>query len=292
VDGTSIDQGYEATAAPSALLSLDYTCTITNAAISGQAPKDMDAAFTDRIAPLYNPRGAKTIAWNGGVTNGLAVVGESVQNAYQDVLAWNRKAHAQGWKTVVSTMISRCGTGTNQSQTNDVLAQQFNALLLANGDQFDWVANEAAYPYLGATGAYANTTYFNSDAGCGVHPNNTGQAGIVAVMRAGFEGVYANPVTSVSAAYTQLNSDRLILANSTSASFALTLIDANNASFNSQGKLCVKNTGINTVTLTPINSETIDGASSYAVASLAAACVRPFIANPAAGQAQWVRVAP
>ena len=46
-----------------------------------------------------------------------------------------------------------------------MLAQQFNALLLANGDQFDWVANEAAYPYLGATGAYANTTYFNADAG-------------------------------------------------------------------------------------------------------------------------------
>jgi hypothetical protein len=289
VDGTSIDYGYEATSAPSALLSLDYSCTITNMAISGQASKDMDAAFNNRIAPLYNPRGAKNIAWNGGVTNGIAAAGESAQDAFQDVLAWNRKAHAQGWKTVVSTMVSRTGTGPNQSQTNDVLAQQFNALLLANGDQFDWVANEAAYPYLGATGAYANTTYFNAD---GVHPNNAGQVGIVAVMRAGFEGAYANPMTSVSAAYTQGNADRLIVANSTAASFAITLVDANATSFNSQGKLCVKNTGTNTVTLTPINGETIDGASSYAVGSLATACVRPFLASPAAGQAEWVRVEP
>ena len=101
VDGTSIDQGYEASAAPSALIALDYSCTITNTAISGQAPKDMDAAFNNRIAPLYNPRGAKNIAWNGGVTNGIAGVGESVQNAFQDVLSWNKKAHAQGWKTIV-----------------------------------------------------------------------------------------------------------------------------------------------------------------------------------------------
>jgi hypothetical protein len=252
----------------------------------------MDAAFNNRIAPLYNPRGAKNIAWNGGVTNGIANAGESVQDAFQDVLSWNRKAHAQGWKTVVSTMISRGCTGPNQTSTNDVLAQQFNALLLANGDQFDWVANEAAYPYLGATGAYANTTYFNADAGCPTHPTNAGQVGIVAVMRAGFEGVYANPMTSVSAAYTQGNADRLIVANSTAASFAITLVDANATSFNTQGKLCVKNTGTNTVTLTPINSETIDGASSFAVSSLATACVRPLIANPAAGQAEWVRVEP
>jgi trimeric autotransporter adhesin len=292
VDGTSIDIGYEATSAPSALLALDYSCTITNLAISGQAAKDMDAAFNNRMALVYNPRGARNIAWNGGVTNGIAVTGESVQDAYQDVLSWNRKAHAQGWKTVVSTMISRACTGTGQSSTNDVLAQQFNALLLANGDQFDWVANEAAYAYLGATGAYSNTTYFNTDSGCPTHPTNAGQVGIVAVMRAGFEGVYGNPVTAVSAAYTQINADRLILANSTTASFALTLVDANTASFNTQGRLCVKNTGSNTVTLTPVNSETIDGSSTYAVASLATACIRPFIANPAAGQAQWVRVAP
>jgi hypothetical protein len=292
VDGTSIDYGYEATSAPSALMALGYTCTITNMAISGQASKDMDAAFNNRIAPLYNPRGAKNIAWNGGVTNGIAVAGETVQDAYQDVLAWNRKAHAQGWKTVVSTMISRGCTGPNQTSTNDVLAQQFNALLLANGDQFDWVANEAAYPYLGATGAYANTTYFNTDSGCPTHPTNAGQVGIVQVMQAGFNGVYGNPMTSVSAAYTQVNSDRLIVANSAAASFAITLVDANATSFNTQGKLCVKNTGANTVTLTPINGETIDGESSYAVGSLATACVRPFLANPAAGQAEWVRVEP
>jgi hypothetical protein len=131
-----------------------------------------------------------------------------------------------------------------------------------------------------------------ADGGCGTHPTNAGQVGIVQVMQAAFNGVNANPMTSVSAAYTQLPSDRLILANSTSASFALTLIDANVTSFNSQGKLCVKNIGTNTVTLTPINSETIDGASTYSVVPLATACVRPFIANPAAGQAQWVRVEP
>lgn len=286
-DGTSIDVGFEATAAPPTLLSLDYPCTITNFSRSGQDPKDMDAGFQNRAALIYHPRGAKNILYNGGPTNGLMNDGESVQDAFQDVLAWNRKAHAQGWKTVVSTMLSRTGTGTG-GLTGDVLAQQFNALLLANGDAFDWVANMAAAPQLGATGAYASTTYFNAD---GVHPKDAGQTYYVAGMRAGFEGVYANPLTTVTAAYTQVPSDRLIVANSSSA-FAVTLIDANTASFNSAGELCLKNAGTGTVTLTPVNSETIDGAANLAVAAQATACIRPYVANPAAGGAVWIKVQP
>jgi hypothetical protein len=164
ITGTSIDQGFQASQTPASLLALDFPCTIYNGSISGQACKDMDAGYEDREAPLYNARGQRNIAWHGGVTNGVCNYLQSPQNAFADVLAWNRKAKAQGYKTVVSTMISRAGNyvtnGGVTSYTGDQLAQAFNALLLANGDEFDWVANLAADPILGATGASANATYF------------------------------------------------------------------------------------------------------------------------------------
>jgi hypothetical protein len=288
ITGTSIDQGYQASHPPSYYLAQDanIVCTIADMSVSGQAPRDMDAAYLDREGLIYHQRGLKDIAYNGGVTNGLMNYTESPTDALADEISWSRKARAQGYKTIASTMLSRTGTGYN-GLTGDVLAQQYNALLLANSDEFDWIANPAAAPQLGATGANANATYFAD----GVHPVDAGQVFYVAAEKAAFEGVYGTPSTSVSAAYTVIPSDRLILANST-ASFAVTLMDANYANFGRAGKLCVKNTGANTVTLTPVNSETIDGAANLAVASQGTACILPYVANPAAGGAVWIKVQP
>ncbi len=118
-------------------------------------------------------------------------------------------------------MLSRTGTGYS-SQTGDQLAQAYNALLLANANECDWLANPAAAPQLGATSAYASGANFTD----GVHPTDTGQAFYVAAEKCAFEGVVHSPVTNVSGNYTQKCADSLIVQNSSSNS-TLTLINAN-----------------------------------------------------------------
>jgi hypothetical protein len=287
ITGTSIDQGFQASGTPASRLALDFPCTIYNLSISGQASKDMDAGYEDREAPLYNIQGQRNIAWHGGVTNSLTNYLQSPANALLDVLAWNRKAKAQGYQTVVSTMISRSGNyvtgGGSTSYTGDQLAQAFNALLLANGDEFDWVANLAADPILGATGASANTTYFAD----GTHPNDTGQALWLAIMRAGVEGVYGNPITIVSANYTQIDSDRLVVQTSSSAT-TFTLKNANYQSFNRAGVLKIKNIGTGTLTVAAFSGQTINGSGTVTVAAGASLTLYPFVLNPAVGGAEWL----
>jgi len=289
VDGTSIDQGFEASATPISLVTFTSPCTVTNFAVSGQSSADMAGGFQDRAYRTVSIGSLSTI-YNGGPTNSLVGLGETPQEALQDILLWNRQAHLQGAKTIASTMLSRGCTGTGGA-TGDVLAQEFNALLLANGDQFDWVDNPAAFPQLGATGAYSNTTYFNTDAGCPTHPTNAGQVFYVQSLQSAYNGVWGSPMTPISAAYTQLPSDRLIVASSTTA-YAVTLIDADTASFNIAGKLCLSNIGTGVVTLTPVNSETINGAANLAVAASTTACIRPFVADAATAGANWVKVQP
>jgi len=81
-------------------------------------------------------------------------------------------------------------------------------------------------------------------------------AGRVDVTIASTTGA-AGPVTSVSAAYTALSTDSIILANGT---FAVTLLSAVTAG--SGHLLEVKNVGTGIVTVLPAGAETIDGDSS------------------------------
>lgn len=92
------------------------------------------------------------------------------------------------------------------------------------------------------------------------------------------DGQKAQPVTSVSGAYTALITDEIILANPTAASFAVTLPSAANTAL----RLIVKktDTGANTVTVTPQAGQTIDGASTLVIsAAHQAKTVVPFGGN-------------
>ena len=288
VTGTSIDQGYMAHHDPTTLLALDFPCTIRNFAVSGQAPKDMAAAVQDREAVVYHPQAARNIAYNGGPTNGVTSYREKPQNAFQDVLDWNNKVHALGYKSIVSTMLSRCGTTGYQGSSGDVLKQAFNALLLANADQFDWVANQAAAPQVGADGACTNAAYFTDAAsGIAAHPSDAGQAFYVAAMRAGFEGVYQTPSTSVSGAYTQIPSDTNLIASG-QLPYTVTLMDANTANFNKKGTLCVHNVGSDVVTLAPVNGQLVNSNSTLQVPPGTSTCIRATVVDPIAAGASWI----
>ena len=287
ITGTSIDQGANASQPPSNLLALDFPCTIDDFAKSGQAPKDMTGGVQDREATVYHVRAPRNIAYNGGPTNGVINYLETAANAYQDIVDWNTQVHALGFKSIVTTMISRCQIGSH-GYTGDQLKQQFNALLLANADQFDWVANQAAAPQLGADNACENPAYFFiTDQLPGVHPNDGGQQFYVAAERAAFEGVYGNSSTSIAGTYTQRPSDRMIEASGTQ-SYTISLMDANTANFKSNGRLCVSNNGTGNVTLASITGQTVIGARSITIAPGAQQCIRPTVENPSAAGAVWI----
>ena len=285
ITGTSIDKGYATHHDPTTLLALDFPCTIHNFAVTGQASKDMAAAVQDREAGVYHPQAARNIAYNGGPTNGVTNYRESPQNAFQDVLDWSNKVHALGYKTIVSTMISRCSTAGYQGSSGDALKQDFNALLLANADQFDWVANQAAAPQIGADAACLNRTYFVDTA----HPSDAGQAFYVAAMRTGFEGVYQTTNTSITGAYTQLPSDTNLIAGGL-LPYSVILMDANTANFNKKGTLCVNNAGSSIVTLAPVNGQLVNGGLAFQIAPGDTSCIRATVVDPVAGGASWIVV--
>jgi hypothetical protein len=280
-DGTSIDQGFQSGGASiSTLLNLDFPCTLHDFSESGQPPMDMNYGFPDRAGSVYHPNAQRNIAFNGGVVNGVIRYLEPPQLALQDVLNWNAQAHALGYKTIVTTMMSECASPGYNGQSGDSLAQQFNALLLADAAQFDWVDNLAAWPSLGAIGACSGPAFAD-----GLHLSILGQSLYVANERVAFEGVYAKPLTTVSGPYSQQPSDRTIQV--AGGAYSIQLIDANSASFNAAGRLCIQNTNPNSIQVLPVTGETIDGASSLAIAGGSTVCVRPIVANPATAGANW-----
>jgi hypothetical protein len=287
VTGTSLDQGYLASHAPSDLLKLDFPCTIHNFAVSAQAPADMAAGYEDREATVYHPSAARNIAINGGPTNGVINYQESPANAFQDLLNWNTFAHSQGWKTIAETMISRCGTTGYMGESGDALKQQYNALLLANADLFDWVANQAAAPQIGADNACSNSTYFaDADTGLGTHFNDAGQVFYVAAERAGFEGVYRTPATPIVSSYTQVASDSAIMASG-SMPITVFLMDADTGNFNKNGRVCISNVRTATVIIEAIKGQTVGGAQNLPVSPGDQVCFIPTVADPSVAGAVW-----
>lgn len=281
VTGTSIDLGLPSYQAPSSLLNLDFPCTMHNFAVGAQYPKDMTAAFEDREAGVFHSLAQRNIAYHGGVTNGLLGLQETPENALADLLAWNALAHAQGWKTIVSTVISRCDRFGPQQLSAEMHQREFNALLLARSE-FDWIAHQAAAPELGASQACADATYFVD----GIHPNEAGQVFYVAAERAGFEGVYGTASTPVAGSYTQVPGDSRMVTRGTQG-YAITLMDANTANFNPTARTCVQNTGSAVVTLQPSRGQAIAGVTSLDVAPGTTTCLRPVVMDPLRGGASW-----
>ncbi len=98
IQGTSIDQGFTATARPSSLLALTFPCTITDFSVSGQPPRDMTSTIREREAKVYRPLASRNIAYNGGVTNGVMNELESPADALIDTIGWSRALHAIGYR--------------------------------------------------------------------------------------------------------------------------------------------------------------------------------------------------
>jgi trimeric autotransporter adhesin len=139
-----------------------------NIAQSGATCIGAKNAFPLQVVPLYRSTAERNLyaLWCG--TNDVqAAGGYTAAQTWGNLRQILHSAKLTGYKVLVSTMISRIGTGTGGA-TNDSLKNQLNALIRQNwGGEADGLVDIASFAQLGADGANSNLTYFQNDA---VHP--------------------------------------------------------------------------------------------------------------------------
>jgi hypothetical protein len=133
-----------------------------------------------------------------------------------------------GCRVGVVTMLSRTGSSaSNNGATLDSDKKAFNTLILngAKSAGADFLVDAAANPYLGADGAYANTTYFQAD---GAHPTQAGQQLIANAYSNAYNYAFghnkANPNVVSAATYQMHSSDGAVSLTAATAQ-SLTLPD-------------------------------------------------------------------
>ena len=133
-----------------------------------------------------------------------------------------------GCQVFVGTLISTGGNTNDGTQTLDAKKDAYDALILQQYKAIgaDGVIDFAANPLLGADGANANTTYFQTDL---THPTQAGQAMMAAamsnVLNYNFGYDEANPHTVTSLPYSMTAGDGYVSTSGVTAAGTLTLPD-------------------------------------------------------------------
>jgi len=143
---------------------------VTNWGVVGASIEDITASEPNRVALRCSSVAGPSVAIVFLGTNSFAEVGTGNLTpavAFQHLGGEVGILKQAGCKVFVGTMLSRTGG-------YDSVKDSYDALILAQYKTIgaDGVVDFAANPNLGADGAYANTTYFNTD---GTHPKTPGQ---------------------------------------------------------------------------------------------------------------------
>jgi lysophospholipase L1-like esterase len=180
----------------------------------------------NRIAPvcasLTGP--AVTIVFAG--TNDLQSAAQTPATVFSYLLGEIQVLKRAGCKVFVGTMISRGGT-SGSGPTMDAQKDSYDALILSNArvGGADGIVDFAASPNLGADGANANATYFNSD---NTHPTTTGYSLMAAIasnsLNYHFGSSIGNPTLVTATTHTIASGEGYISANP-AANQTLTLPD-------------------------------------------------------------------
>jgi len=142
--------------------------TVSNWGVPGAGPEDVVASEPNRVAPRcgdeVNPGIAVVfLGTNSFFEIGITMPASVVLSHLAGEVQILKKA---GCRVFVGTMLSRTGFDAAKNSFNSLIQSQYK-LIGADG-----LVDFAANPNLGADGAYANTTYFNTD---GTHPKDPGQ---------------------------------------------------------------------------------------------------------------------
>jgi lysophospholipase L1-like esterase len=213
--GDSITVGFEAATPYCSLLTLTNqpAYTITNWGISGVSILAINGSEMNRVAPRCTSIGGPANALVFAGTNDFTAVVEPVSAVFANLMAEVQTLKTAGCRVFVGTMLSR--TGSQALGTLDSIKDSYDGLILsqAKSGGADGVVDFAANPLLGADGAFANLTYFNTD---GTHPTTVGQGLLASAFSNvlnytyGFNGSSPNVVTATS--YQMLSGDGAVTA--------------------------------------------------------------------------------
>lgn len=293
--GDSIAYGSLGTA-PCTLLTggLLSSMTITTNAIPGSAMSmavgnvgPREAAQCSTKAMNYSILEAGTNDLASG-TSAAALWNLTKSYAGQLRAAWAKKGCVGkiGAQTILSRFTIDAGTGTGTRDTYNTLV-----LTQALASGFDFIADAAANPLLGATGASSNTTNFNADK---IHPTLVGDQYLANAYTYAlqYQQALLNPVpTTITAATYTMGAGDILMNLNPSASQTITLPN------------CLGQTGAiyrfmnsqsaNTVTLkTAAAGQTINGtdysSTGLTFASNSTLRLRCTVASPTGYQGLWL----
>jgi hypothetical protein len=178
--GDSITAGLGVTTPYCSSLSLTNQAAykIINWGIPGLALQAMVGGEPNRVAPECTTTAGPVVAIVFGGTNDLSSFTVVPTDVLASLASETQILKSSGCRVFVGTMLSRGGAGG--TGTFDSLKDTYDTLILSQAKLFgaDGVIDFAANPLLGADGANANTTYFQTD---NTHPTQTGQNLLAAV---------------------------------------------------------------------------------------------------------------
>ena len=232
-----------------------------NTAVPGETVDNNTLGLPKLVAPLYSAQGAENInILFSGHNDIVALI--SIPYIESAIQRYAATARSEGFKVIVSTSIS----GNNGY---DTLVVPFNAWIRQNWKSFaDGIADIAASPNMGATGAYASSTYYYDAA---IHPNAYSYANIFAPIFANeinlisgeqnYPLQYVNTTANYNMA-TGTNITPLLNADPTGGSLTVTLPAAVGIEGNCISVKNIATSGTNTVIVVPTSTIPLDGTST------------------------------
>ena len=271
--GDSITQGRGASpaCANAMLTGLSDPFQIFNMGMATETLTNMLIA-APKFATGINPAGKSNIVWLFAGTNDMCVATNALTAAQtlQKLEALSRYMRSQGGKVLIIPMLSR--TGSYQGTTCDALHDQYNTLLSQNWPSFaDGFANGVLNDSnLTGDGAYANSTYFQSD---GIHPTTVAQQLIAGYVQPEINALVAGTlavgglreaISTKKASYSAAAGDSVLLCNAATGPVTITLPTAVGIQGRSYQVKKIDSSA-NACTVATTSSQTIDGAASVAI---------------------------
>lgn len=267
--------------------------SITNISTPGWQVENVITECQTRGQGAINPNMNNTFTIFAG-TNDLAQVGGALGTVTPAVAYQRLKRAVQCYKgltpmprVIVFSMLSRGVAGGGSSAANDALKNQYNDLIRKDYAGADLFFDDASFPGMGAdgvavTGQSATACLSNPCYGGDfVHPTAQGQQ-----VEANYFASFINWADSLkngtnpvlkTVNYTETSADVAVNANPSGGAITITLPDAIGLVGTDRYVSNVQASGANTVTLTAISGQNIDGSSTLICPNATKCAVRAVL---------------
>jgi hypothetical protein len=276
-------------------LSTNITYNVNNYGIGNITAGQNMSLLNYRERQTYAPNARSNISfiWNG--TNDVATHGETAAQTVNYILSECQLMRSFGYKTIVATTISRANSGTSVDAT---VKNPINALLRAQAlTACDVLADFAGNPLVGADGAYANTTYYQSDT---THLTQTGQQNVIAPMAShaidqatGSSIANCDPTVVTASTYTSVAADGCKVFNTASNSITDTLPSAVGYTNRVLRRCNNSLSGSNTLTIAAPSDNPFNGVSGTTTVTVPNNACKDFkgtLISPTAAGEYWLQL--